>query len=119
MLVITENDDGNDFHRQILNYDKGVPYKMRIVWRNVLIMSIVHLFGFYGYYLQCFYANWKSVVFCYLLANLAGFGVLIGAHRLWTHRAFKTHWTVRIVLMVLQTIALQVSLILSLTYLGH
>ncbi|XP_054163776.1 stearoyl-CoA desaturase-like [Oppia nitens] len=38
---------------------------------------------------------------------LCGLGVLLGSHRLWTHRSFKAHLSVKIVLMILQTMAMQ------------
>lgn len=36
-------------------------------------------------------------------------GVTGGAHRLWSHRAYKATWQLRTILMLLQTLAFQVS----------
>src|SRR5699024_9367149 len=42
---------------------------------------------------------------------LTAIGTLTGAHRLFSHRAFKTHWTFRLSILVCQTIAGQGSAI--------
>lgn len=38
----------------------------------------------------------------------SGFGITMGAHRLWAHRAFKAKPPLRLVLLWLQTLASQV-----------
>lgn len=43
---------------------------------------------------------------------LSGIGVTAGAHRLWCHRSYKAKWPMRLILIIFQTAALQVSLIL-------
>merc|ERR1711916_353449 len=45
-----------------------------IVWFNVFFLLVVHI------------------------AALYGMGITIGVHRLWSHKSFKAHWTVRAVL---------------------
>ena len=72
-------------------------------------MSVLHTVGLYGWYINICFANWITFVWAYLIANLTGLGILVGAHRLWTHRSFKAHWSIRIFLMILQTMALQVN----------
>lgn len=47
-----------------------------------------------------------SVVILTLVATL---GVTVGAHRLWAHRTYKASTELRIVLMLFQTLAGQVS----------
>lgn len=41
-------------------------------------------------------------------------GVTAGAHRLWSHRSYKAKWPMRLILMILQSAAYQVSLTSSL-----
>jgi stearoyl-CoA desaturase (delta-9 desaturase) len=38
----------------------------------------------------------------------SGFGVTAGAHRLWAHRAYKAKLPLRLILIVMNTIAFQV-----------
>jgi stearoyl-CoA desaturase (Delta-9 desaturase) len=40
----------------------------------------------------------------------SGLGITVGAHRLWAHRSYSAHWTVRVVLMILNSMANQRSL---------
>lgn len=42
----------------------------------------------------------------------SGFGITAGAHRLWSHRAYKAKWPLRLLLVFLFTITGQVSIIL-------
>lgn len=51
-----------------------------------------------------------------LVAAFAAVGVTAGAHRLWAHRSYKAKWPMRIILMLLQTTAFQVSLLAMLLY---
>lgn len=41
---------------------------------------------------------------------VAAFGITAGAHRLWSHKAYKARLPLRIVLMILQTVAFQNSI---------
>jgi hypothetical protein len=42
---------------------KPVPYKTEIVWRNVIIMSLLHLSALYGLYLCIVSAKWQTFAF--------------------------------------------------------
>lgn len=81
--------------------------RTRIVWKNVILMSILHLAAFYGFWITLTKAKWQSVVAVYLLGLASSIGVQAGAHRLWSHRAYKAKWQLRIILATLQTMALQ------------
>jgi stearoyl-CoA desaturase (delta-9 desaturase) len=35
-------------------------------------------------------------------------GITAGTHRLWSHRAYKANWPLRVILMLLHTMAFQV-----------
>ena len=113
-LLVTDNDDASDFHTQVMQYekDKLVPYKLEIVWRNVFVMTVLHLAALVGFYNILFNSKAQTGFWYLALGSLSGFGILVGAHRLWTHRSFKAHWSVRTVLMILQTMALQVNYLL-------
>lgn len=55
------------------------------------------------------------IVLVIVVAFMAGEGVTIGAHRLYSHKSFKAHWLLRLGLVVLQTVAGQVSNNIELT----
>jgi len=46
----------------------------------------------------------------------SGFGITAGAHRLWSHRAYKAKWPLRFLLIVLFTVAGQVRLLLIILF---
>lgn len=50
------------------------------------------------------------------IAAFAAVGVTAGAHRLWAHQSYKAKWPMRIILMLLQTTAFQVSILPMRTY---
>lgn len=54
-------------------------------------------------------AAWISFV---ALAILSGISITAGYHRLWAHRAFEAHWTVRLVLLVFGTMTVQNSVLI-------
>lgn len=86
--------------------DKEGPPSMQIVWRNVAIMSYLHLAAIYGLFLlpSSHILTWAWSSFCFFASGL---GVTAGAHRLWSHRSFKATWPLRAALMVLNCMAVQ------------
>lgn len=85
-------------------------YKLKIVWRNVVIFLYLHLAAVYGLYLCFTSAKWKTIVFAFLLYQVTGLGITAGAHRLWAHRSYKAKWPLRLLLMVFNSIAFQNSI---------
>lgn len=127
-FVIEDNDDEVDYHREqrigeslvndaasdtamseaYLKGTKGQVFEAAIVWRNVFTMILLHGLGIYGWWYCIRHARWQTFAFAYSVGSMSGIGILAGAHRLWTHRSYKAHWSVRTLLMILQTLALQV-----------
>lgn len=86
---------------------KENKYEMRIVWRNVLIFTYLHLAAVYGLYLVFTSAKLMTTIFAIFLYQITGIGVTAGAHRLWAHRSYKAKWPLRLILMIFNTIAFQ------------
>lgn len=81
---------------------------METVWRNVVALGGLHLASVISVWLIVSgQVKLATIFFAYILALISGYGTTIGAHRLWSHRSFCAHWSVRIVLIVLQTITCQ------------
>uniref|UniRef100_A0A8D0VBE9 Stearoyl-CoA desaturase 5 n=1 Tax=Sus scrofa TaxID=9823 RepID=A0A8D0VBE9_PIG len=80
-----------------------------IVWRNVVLMSLLHLGAVYSLLLipkaQPLTLLWAY--FCFLLTAL---GVTAGAHRLWSHRSYKAKLPLRIFLAVANSMAFQLDI---------
>ena len=84
--------------------------KTKPVWTNVVIMTVLHVMGVYGGYVG-FGAKWQSLLAYATVGILGAFGVTAGAHRLWTHRSYKARLPFRILLMILDSVALQNSIL--------
>lgn len=97
-----------------------------LVWRNIILMSILHLMALYGgWLLFSGKTKWQTVLFgklmiqfrhrkissmcstAYSLYIASGLGITAGVHRLWSHRAYKARWPLRLMLMLFNTIAFQ------------
>ncbi|XP_013164746.1 PREDICTED: acyl-CoA Delta(11) desaturase-like [Papilio xuthus] len=86
---------------------QAAPRKYQIVYRNILTFGYAHLTALYGLYLACTEATWSTIIFSYILFALAAIGITAGAHRLWTHRAYKAKLPLQIILVVLNSLAFQ------------
>lgn len=82
------------------------PYKRQLVWRNIFALSIIHITGLYAFVLLPS-VKVETVFWAYLVMIAATIGVQTGAHRLWAHRAYKAHWSLRLILSLLHVMALQ------------
>ncbi|XP_055374919.1 acyl-CoA Delta-9 desaturase-like [Condylostylus longicornis] len=88
------NDDENlnkEFHPQIR-------------WPDLIVQVSLHLGLVYGFYLL-FYAKYLTVLWFFTVLVGSGFGITAGAHRLWSHRAYKAKLPLRLILIFLFTIA--------------
>ncbi|KAL6475725.1 hypothetical protein MHYP_G00167650 [Metynnis hypsauchen] len=85
---------------------KGPKPPMVIVWRNVVLMSLLHLGAVYGLFLipsaLPFTLLWALL--CFLFSAL---GITAGAHRLWSHRSYKASLPLRIFLTFGNSMAFQ------------
>ena len=72
------------------------PYKVVIVWKNVILMSLLHICAVYGVWLVLISAKWQTIFAMYLFGISSAIGVLAGAHRLWSHKAYKAKWQLRV-----------------------
>lgn len=91
-------------------HPKLVPdkdFKLKIVWRNVILFAYLHVAALYGAYLMLFSASWPTVIWAILLYQASGLGITAGAHRLWAHRAYKAKVPLRILLTFFNTIAFE------------
>lgn len=96
-----ENDE------KVISQIEGKEYKMEIVWKNVILISVIHLFGLYGYYLLVTSAMWTTIIASPFFIAIAGFGGGAGVHRYWSHRAYKANLALRLVLIYLNTMLTQ------------
>ncbi|KAL7869653.1 hypothetical protein AOLI_G00136410 [Acnodon oligacanthus] len=86
---------------------KGPKPPMVIVWRNVVLMSLLHLGAVYGLFLVSS-ASPLTLLWAMLCFLFAGLGITAGVHRLWSHRSYKASLPLRIFLAFANSMAFQV-----------
>ncbi|KAK5966565.1 Acyl-CoA desaturase 2 [Trichostrongylus colubriformis] len=92
---------------KLLKEGEKIPYKTEIVWRNVVLFAALHIGALIGLYQLIFVAKWSTVFWTFFLHVVGAIGVTAGAHRLWSHRAYKANLPYRILLMLMDTTAFQ------------
>ena len=84
-------------------------FGQQIVWKNVIAFIFLHSSLLYGAYRLFTSPPWLTMFFAFVVGTHSGLGITAGAHRLWSHRAYKAKLPLRIFLAFLQTTAGQVS----------
>ena len=76
----------------------------QIKWINVIWLLVIHSLAIYAY-IHALISPVKiwTLVFVSAIAAFSGFGMSVGAHRLWAHRSFKARLPLRIFLALFQT----------------
>jgi stearoyl-CoA desaturase (delta-9 desaturase) len=82
-------------------------------WSRVLMFTLTSAVGvtvvpWYGFTQGYSAAAW---VWCAVLLYANGLAITTGYHRLWSHKTFDAHWSVRLVLMLFGSMALQNSVL--------
>ncbi|XP_075224982.1 acyl-CoA Delta-9 desaturase-like [Lycorma delicatula] len=83
----------------------GKKYVPKIRWPDLLAQIFVHCGGLFGLYLILTSAKALTIFWAFCLIYTSGFGITAGAHRLWSHRAYKAKWPLRLLLVFLFTIS--------------
>ncbi|UYV77569.1 SCD [Cordylochernes scorpioides] len=86
---------------------KKNEFKLEIVWKNVVLFTILHILAFYGFYLGFTQAKAKTWGVYWILSYLAALSVTGGHHRLWTHRSYKAKTPLRIFYIIGSCLASQ------------
>lgn len=87
--------------------EKNGPKPPRqIVWRNVILMTLLHTGALYGLIIapSASVLTLLWAVVCFMISAL---GVTAGAHRLWSHRSYKASLPLRIFLAFGNSMAFQ------------
>ncbi|PPQ73382.1 hypothetical protein CVT26_015485 [Gymnopilus dilepis] len=88
----------------------SVP-RPQIWWSNAVFFSLVHILAFLGiYYHPPWSVRRETLLLWFLTWQLSDFGVTVGYHRLYSHKAFRATLGVRIVLAILGSAAVQGSI---------
>ncbi|GJQ73937.1 Desat1 [Trypoxylus dichotomus] len=87
------------------------PREYVYIWRNIILYIALHLSSLYAIYLIFSSAKLLTTVQVFILTNLGVLGVTCGAHRLWSHRSYKAKAPLKIILVIIETLAFQFSVI--------
>ncbi|XP_044737333.1 acyl-CoA Delta-9 desaturase-like isoform X1 [Chrysoperla carnea] len=80
-------------------------YKYR--WGFIVYLSLFHIQAVYGIYLSFTSAKLLTTIFGTALHLVSLFAITAGAHRLWSHRAYKATWQLKLILVICQTLSFQ------------
>lgn len=84
-----------------------VPISLhKIVWRNVVLMCLLHLGALYSLILIP-QAHPLTCLWAYVCFLITALGVTAGAHRLWSHRSYKAKLPLRVFLAAANSMAFQ------------
>ncbi|KAK6054898.1 stearoyl-CoA 9-desaturase [Cooperia oncophora] len=86
---------------------KKYNYKRQVVYRNVALFALLHVGSLIGLYQVVFDAKWQTIGWMLFLHIFGGLGITAGAHRLWSHRSYKAALPLRVLLMIMNSSALQ------------
>lgn len=84
--------------------ERPVEYVPKIKWLDLFVQIFIHGGCFYGFYLMFTQAKLLTSLWAFIMIYTSGFGITAGAHRLWSHRAYKAKWPLRLLLVFLFTI---------------
>lgn len=80
-------------------------FTSQIQWLDFVAISYVHLACIYGLYLLITAGSIKTFLWLFFSVYSSGIGITAGVHRLWSHRAYKANWPLRLLLAILFTIS--------------
>lgn len=111
----TTNIDGKkmDFSWQMFaNIPNVIGYHLKegnMNWPYIVFFSVVHITAFMGLF-RLQHCSYETLLFAQMLWPISGYGVTVGAHRLWAHRTYEAHFLFRLYLMLANSLAYQGSI---------
>ncbi|XP_018304659.1 acyl-CoA Delta(11) desaturase [Mycetomoellerius zeteki] len=81
-----------------------IKYVPRIKWLDLSAQLFIHGGCLYGLYLVLTQAKLLTSLWAFVTIYTSGFGITAGVHRLWSHKAYKAKWPLRLFLVFLFTI---------------
>uniref|UniRef100_A0A8C8BIG5 stearoyl-CoA 9-desaturase n=1 Tax=Otus sunia TaxID=257818 RepID=A0A8C8BIG5_9STRI len=96
----------DDIFDETYQEKEGPKPPLRYVWRNIILMSLLHLGAILGLVLipSAKIQTLAWAILCFLVSAL---GITAGSHRLWSHRSYKATLPLRIFLTIANSIAFQ------------
>ncbi|XP_055850709.1 acyl-CoA Delta-9 desaturase [Episyrphus balteatus] len=86
------------------NSDAG-KVKREASWPSVLFYIHLNILGLYGIFVLLTNTSFLTILFTLVLSLLGIMGVTAGAHRLWAHKTYEATFSLKVFLMICQTLA--------------
>lgn len=82
------------------NQRKGFfEFETDLIWRNIIAIIVLHVVAIYCALTFDYLRDWRTTFFIYWTYIWSGTGVTGGAHRLWTHKAYKATLPLKLFLL--------------------
>lgn len=78
-------------------------------WPMIIYIGLAHVAAIFGLYSLQFCHKY-TLLWAFVLWPISGLGITGGVHRLWAHRSYKAGFTMRLFLMLVNSIANQGSI---------
>jgi len=79
-----------------------------VTWKNIFFFGYLHIASLHALYLiLTFQVQITTMFFAWLLTIFGLWGITAGAHRLWSHKAYKAKWPLRVILAFFNLISHQ------------
>ena len=87
--------------------------KPAIIWRNVIVFVVTFLVAAIAVPYRAFTYGFDStdVIFAFICFVYCGMSITTGYHRLWSHKTFEAHWSLRFIFALGGAFALQNSIL--------
>ncbi|XP_055921685.1 acyl-CoA Delta-9 desaturase isoform X2 [Eupeodes corollae] len=86
------------------NSDSG-KVKREASWPSVLFYIHLNILGLYGIFVLLTNTSILTILFTLVLSLMGILGVTAGAHRLWAHKTYEATFSLKVFLMICQTLA--------------
>ncbi|XP_072392429.1 (11Z)-hexadec-11-enoyl-CoA conjugase-like [Diabrotica undecimpunctata] len=95
-------------HPKAIYSDGKGPVKQDLVWYNIIRTIIYHIIALFGVWkLVTLQVMWQTFLFAVVVYFFTLIGVTGGAHRLWSHRAYKVTLPLKLFIMFIFTVSYQ------------
>ncbi|KAL0485001.1 stearoyl-CoA desaturase, partial [Acrasis kona] len=89
--------------RSLLEHYDNIDWIMCVYLLGSVALSFYAIFA-------CEY-NWRTYLLCFLGYYIGGISITMGYHRLFAHRSYKAHWSIRSLLLIVGTSTFQGSVL--------
>ncbi|XP_052745384.1 acyl-CoA Delta(11) desaturase-like [Bicyclus anynana] len=98
-------------HTKEVEDELQAPRKYDVLYVNLLLAIYVHIAALYGVYFAFTSGTWNTLIFHIMISQLVTLGTTAGRHRLWSHKSYKAKMPLQIILLLLNSMSFQYSVI--------